>query len=106
MNEVAARARIVLGEASRPRLPRHARLHFDKARGVTVILVPERVLVPDETAVEVLEMCDGAATLGSLIDRLAEKYAAERSQIAADVIAMLQELADKGYLVDGGGPRP
>lgn len=105
MNEVSARARIVISEASKPRLPRHARLQLDKSRGVWVILVPERVLVPDETAVEVVKMCDGAASVAAIVDELAQKYAAERSQIAADVVAMLQDLADKGYLIDGGGPR-
>ena len=105
MNDVSARARVVITEASRPRLPKHARLQLDKSRGVWVILVPERVLVPDETAVEVVKLCDGEATVAALVDQLAQKYAAERSEIAADVIAMLQDLADKGYLIDGGGQR-
>ena len=33
-----------------------------------------------------------------MIDQLAEKYAAPRADIATDVIAMLQDLADKGFL--------
>jgi pyrroloquinoline quinone biosynthesis protein D len=33
-----------------------------------------------------------------MIDQLAEKYAAPRVAIATDVIAMLQDLADKGFL--------
>src|SRR5690606_25027889 len=48
---------------SRPVMPRHARLKFDETRGVWVLLVPERVLVPDETAVEVLQLCDGVRTV-------------------------------------------
>ena len=103
MNEIATRARVTISEGSRPRLPRHARLQHDKSRDVWVILVPERVLVPDETAIEIVRLCDGVITVGGIVDQLAEKYAAERSLIAADVIAMLQDLADKGYLVDGGG---
>ena len=37
-------------------LARYARLHFDKARDRWVLLVPERVMVPDETAVEILQL--------------------------------------------------
>ena len=43
---------ISVSEASRPVLPRHARLKFDETRQVWVILAPERVLAPDEIAVE------------------------------------------------------
>lgn len=86
--------------ASRPRLPRHARLRFDPTRQVWVLLAPERVLVPDETAVEILQLCDGTRRVDDVVDLLAEKYAAERATIAADVVALLQELADKGLVTD------
>ncbi len=91
---------ISVSEASRPKLPRHARLKFDETRQVWVILAPERVLAPDEIAVEVLQLCDGVRSVADMIDQLAAKYAAERSAIAADVIAMLQDLADKGFLTE------
>lgn len=90
----------VMEEASQPALPRYARLHFDKARDRWVLLVPERVMVPDETAVEILQQCDGRRTLGEIIDGLAEKYVADRAEIARDVIEMLQDLADKGFVTD------
>ena len=89
---------IVVSEASRPVLPRHARLKFDETRQRWVILAPERVLAPDEIAVEILQLCDGARNVAQMIDQLAAKYAAERAAIGADVIAMLQDLADKGFL--------
>ncbi len=65
-----------------------------------MILAPERVLAPDEIAVEVLQLCDGVRSVAEMIDQLAEKYAAERDAIATDVIAMLQDLADKGFLTE------
>ena len=89
---------ISISEASRPKLPRHAKLKFDETRQVWVILAPERVLAPDEIAVEVLKLCDGERSVADLVDQLAAKYAAERSAIAGVVIAMLQDLADKGFL--------
>ena len=91
---------ISVNEASRPVLPRHAKLKFDETRKVWVILAPERVLAPDEIAVEVLQLCDGVRSVAQMIDQLAEKYAAERGAIATDVIAMLQDLADKGFLTE------
>ena len=39
-------------------------------------------------------------TRDDLVDRLVEKYAAPRDLISDDVIAMLQDLADKGFVVD------
>src|SRR5260370_17981292 len=94
------RRNIGVSEAGRPLLPRHARLKFDETRQGWVILAPERVLAPDEIAVEVLQLCDGARSVGAMIDQLAAKYTAERSAIATDVIAMMQDLADKGFLTE------
>jgi pyrroloquinoline quinone biosynthesis protein D len=91
---------ISVTEASRPILPRHAKLRFDETRQRWVILAPERVLAPDEIAVEVLQLCDGARNVDAIVDLLAAKYAADRAAIATDVIAMLQDLADKGFLVE------
>ena len=91
---------ISVSEASRPVLPRHTKLRFDETRQVWVILAPERVLAPDEIAVEVLQLCDGVRSVETMIDQLAEKYTAERGAIATDVIAMLQDLADKGFLTE------
>ena len=97
----AARSRnISVSEISRPVLPRHAKLKFDETRQVWVILAPERVLAPDEIAVEVLQLCDGVRSVADMIDLLAEKYAAPRKAIGTDVIAMLQDLADKGFLTE------
>ena len=91
---------INVSEASRPVLPRHAKLKYDETRQRWVILAPERVLAPDEIAVEVLQLCDGVRSVEQMIDQLAEKYTAERGAISSDVIAMLQDLADKGFLTE------
>ena len=81
-------------------LPRHTKLKFDETRQVWVILAPERVLAPDEIAVEVLKLCDGVSRVADIADQLAAKYAAPREAILSDVIAMLQDLADKGFLTE------
>jgi pyrroloquinoline quinone biosynthesis protein D len=91
---------ISVSEASRPVLPRHAKLKFDETRQRWVILAPERVLAPDDVAVEVLQLCDGVRSVEAMIDLLAEKYTADRAAISTDVVAMLQDLADKGFLTE------
>jgi len=91
---------IQVSETSRVVLPRHTKLKFDETRQVWVILAPERVLAPDEIAVEVLKLCDGARSVAAIIDELVAKYAAPRDVIATDVVAMLQDLADKGFLTE------
>ena len=97
---MAGARHINVSEASRPVLPRHTRLKFDETRKVWVILAPERVLAPDEIAVEVLKLCDGVSRVADIVDQLAAKYAAPRDTILVDVIGMLQDLADKGFLTE------
>ena len=103
---MAAARHISVSEASRPVLPRHAKLKFDETRKVWVILAPERVLAPDEIAVEVLQLCDGVRSVGQMADALAAKYAAGSEAILTDVVAMLQELADKGFLTEAREKTP
>jgi pyrroloquinoline quinone biosynthesis protein D len=103
---MAAGRNISVNEASRPKLPRHAKLKFDETRQVWVILAPERVLAPDEIAVEVLQLCDGERSVADIVNHLAAKYAAPREAILTDVIAMLQDLADKGFLTEAREKTP
>src|SRR3569833_373086 len=91
---------IQVSEHSRPMLPRHTKLKYDETRQVWVILAPERVLAPDEISVEVLKLCDGVRSVAVIVDELAAKYAALRDTIATDGVAMLQDLADKGFLTE------
>src|SRR4051812_3245608 len=72
---MAASRNISVSEASRPVLPRHTRLKFDETRQLWVILAPERVLAPDEIAVEILQLCDGVRSVGRIIDQLAGRDA-------------------------------
>lgn len=99
----AARRRMAVSEASVPALSRGTRLRYDETRETWVLLVPERVMAPDAVAVEILQLCDGARSVAEMVDSLAAKYTAPRDEIAADVIAMLQDLADSGFLVDANG---
>src|SRR5438552_18712915 len=76
--EAMAGRNIQVSETSRPVLPRHAKLKFDETRQVWVILAPERVLAPDEIAVEVLKLCDGVLCVADLVELLAHNSSAHR----------------------------
>lgn len=90
--------RLIITGDSIPSLPRHIRLKHDEARGIWVILAPERVLMPDEIAVEILQRCDGEVTVSGIAAALAREFAAPEDEICADIIGVLQDLADKGFL--------
>ena len=81
-----------------PALARGVRLRFDQARSAWVLLAPERVLMPDEIAVEILKRCDGKAAVSAMVDDLARTFEAEPAQVAGDVRSFLQDLADKGMV--------
>jgi pyrroloquinoline quinone biosynthesis protein D len=74
------------------------RLHHDKARARWVVMAPERMFIPDEIALEVLQLVDGARDLEAIIDTLATKFAAPRDVIATDVRAMVEDLTHRGAL--------
>ncbi len=98
MTDTAHPARLIVTETTRIVIPRHIKLRHDAGRGVWVILAPERVFSPDPIAVEVLQKCDGQRTVGEIADQLATEYQAPRADILTDVVAMLQDLADKGVV--------
>jgi pyrroloquinoline quinone biosynthesis protein D len=81
-----------------PRFAPGVRLHHDKARARWVVMAPERMFIPDETALEVLHLVDGARDLDAIIDALVAKFAAPRDVIAVDVHAMVEDLTNRGAL--------
>lgn len=81
-----------------PRLARGMKLREDRTRNAWVVLGPERMFVPDEIALEILRLLDGARSVDALADDLAVRFAAPRGEILADVLAMLDDLAAKGVV--------
>jgi pyrroloquinoline quinone biosynthesis protein D len=98
MGETAPRQRTVITAASKPAMPPYIKMRHDAGRGRWLILAPERLFDPDPIAVEVLKLCDGERTVGDIADILAKEYNAPKEDIEADIIAMLQDLADKGVV--------
>ena len=63
-----------------------------------MLLVPERILMPDETSVAILELCDGQTSVREISDALTTRFHADPEAIYSDVVELLQDLADRGYL--------
>jgi coenzyme PQQ biosynthesis protein PqqD len=91
--------RLIIDDGMALKLPRQAKLRFDKPREKWLILAPERVFELDPIAYEIVSLCDGSRSVAEVVDRLAEKFEAPREVIANDVTDMLQGLADRGYIV-------
>ena len=98
MNEASSPARLIVDAETRPHLPAYLKLRHDAGRGRWVLLAPERILTPDETAVAVLKLCDGKRSVEEITEALAKDYAAPVDVIRKDVLELLQGLADKGYI--------
>jgi pyrroloquinoline quinone biosynthesis protein D len=78
--------------------PPHVKFRFDERRQAWIVLAPERLLLPDEQAAEILKLVDGKRTVDAIVDDLAGQFDAPRAEIAADVMPLLQDLVDKRVL--------
>jgi pyrroloquinoline quinone biosynthesis protein D len=106
---MTARSRTVIGPSSVPRLPRGTRFRFDATRKAWVILAPERLMMPDDIAVEVLKLVDGVRPVSVIAEQLATQFNAPSDEILGDIVVMLQGLADDTVLEDAcsiGLPQP
>jgi pyrroloquinoline quinone biosynthesis protein D len=83
-----------------PRLPNGSRLHWDRVRERHVLLYPEGALGLNETAVQVLELCDGEHTIEQIADELGARFGG--ADVHEDVESLLLSLANIGMVVDGG----
>lgn len=84
--------------AAVPSFRRGVRFRFDEVRQAWVLLAPEKLYLPDEIAVEILQRIDGVRDIDAIVDELAARYDAPRAEIAADVVAALEGLASRSVL--------
>lgn len=87
---------VVLDHMARPRLRPNSRIRYDPVRQRFVLLLPERAVLLNETAAEVLQLCDGTRTLSGLIEVLERKYAG--AELQADVAELVSAAAAKGWI--------
>ena len=98
MAEARTSGRLMVDRQTKPHMPSYLKLRHDAGRERWVLLAPERILTPDQTAVAVLQLCDGQRTVEDIAAKLAEEYSAPVDVITNDVVDLLQGLADKGYI--------
>ena len=79
-----------------PRLAPHASVRWNSARGEWLMMLPESVVVLNETAAAVLNLCDGRRSVDGIVTALGEEYDGVE---VADVEDLLRDLADQRLVV-------
>jgi hypothetical protein len=62
--------RLEVSATSVLRLAPHIVFRFDDTRQRWIMMAPERLMLPDEQAVEILQLVDGKTGVGAIIDAL------------------------------------
>jgi pyrroloquinoline quinone biosynthesis protein D len=90
---------LTIDETISLQLGRGVRLRHDRERDCWTLMAPERVIVLDEIAHQVIvDLVESDGLLAGVIDRLSQVFDAPREEIASDVIDMLQPFVDKQLL--------
>jgi len=96
-------ASVALAADARPRLAPKARLRWDHKDARYMLLYPERGLVLNATAADVVKLCTGEHTVTAIIELLAEKYAPHpRDAVEREVRAFIGAMAERGLLRSDG----
>ncbi len=89
--------------ASRPKLAAKAWLRWDRREEKYLLLYPERGLLLNATAADIVQLCTGEHTVEGIIARLAAKYPGQRREdIEREVLDFLGEIARRGLLEVSG----
>ena len=93
-----------------PKLASKVRLKYDKVREKHLLLLPEKVVVLNETAASILSLCDGSRTVHNIAERLrvslqAKTEATNKGELPdlltmeGDIAAFIGEMTDQGWVV-------
>ncbi|WP_233273557.1 pyrroloquinoline quinone biosynthesis peptide chaperone PqqD [Streptomyces broussonetiae] len=77
-------------------LARGVVLRHDRVRGADLLLLPERVVLLDGSAGEVLRLCDGVRDVAAVVAELTVRHPA--APVAAEAAAFLERLREEGWL--------
>ena len=92
----------MISAGTRPRLAAKARLRWDRKGERHMLLYPERGLVLNATAADVVQLCTGEHTVEAIVERLATKYTTQpREALEHEVVTFLGRLAERGLVSDG-----
>lgn len=88
----------MISAETRFRLAAKTRLRFDRKSSRYMLLYPERGLLLNPTAADVLQRCDGERTVGSIVAELARQYGHDVPKVEREVLDFLQTMADRGLV--------
>lgn len=83
---------------SRPRLAAKARLRYDRKAERYMLLYPEKGLVLNSTAADIVRLCTGEHSVASITDKLAATYGQDAAVIERQVLDLLLALAERGLV--------
>ena len=72
------------------------RFQWEEAQGCHVILYPEGMVKLNDSAGEILKLCDGEASIGAIIDELSQRF--DNANIAPDVHKFLEVAHGNGWI--------
>lgn len=92
----------MISPTSRPRLAPKVRVRFDRRGQQYMLLYPEKGLALNSTAAAVVSLCTGEHTVEAIVEHLAAKCETEsRERVEHEILAFLQDMADRGLVKDG-----
>ncbi len=83
---------------SRVQLREGVRLKHDPLSGQHVLLFPEGILELNDSAAEIMALCDGERSLTEIAASLATTHRASPDEILSDVVAYVSQLCDRRLL--------
>lgn len=81
--------------ATYPKLARRARLRWDERDQKYMLVYPERGLVLNASAAEIVKLCDGTRSVDDIVAALVAASGAPSERVSGDVRALLQSLEDR-----------
>ena len=81
-----------------PALRRGVRRRYDEVRNEYVLLGPERVVVLDDVANAIAQLCDSTHSIAEISELLSGRYQTPRETVQEDVISFIAEMMHKGLL--------
>ena len=86
-------------EQSRPKLAAKARLRFDRHQQRLLLLYPERGLLLNSAAADILQLCTGLVTVQTIVGMLSGRDSeTPREVIANQVLHFLSRLQSRGLI--------
>ncbi len=82
--------------SDRPRIHPVYRLHWEEPEQAWMLLFPEGIVKLNESAGQILELCDGMKTRDEIVASLESRFGAK--DLTDDVCRFLEVALDKGWI--------